>query len=285
MATLLTALMVIGVSGMNVGVNGLADIKVKPRHEEHYETIVTTVYKEDKMFQKFDYNGGRTFVVGDIHGEFDLLMQKLAELRFDIENDHLFSVGDLVDRGPQSADALYYLEQPWFHAVRGNHEQMVIDAGGTSWHVGNGGQWFNDLPEDGTRRKYVLAFNELPYFIEFISPSGRKIGVVHAAVPPYKQVDNAFLTDWDKKVEMLRAGDWGGDKEVIWDRWQVGRAKKHYPRLHKVGDNVLREFNVENIDHVYLGHTPMKEPLNVGNMTWLDTGAFATGKLTVIEVE
>jgi serine/threonine protein phosphatase 1 len=34
----------------------------------------------------------------------------------------------LVDRGPRSEEAIDWIAQPWFHAVRGNHEQMAISV-------------------------------------------------------------------------------------------------------------------------------------------------------------
>ncbi|MBZ0074391.1 metallophosphoesterase [Bordetella hinzii] len=34
-------------------------------------------------------------------------------------------MGDLVDRGPESADVLKWLERPWFHAICGNHDLMT----------------------------------------------------------------------------------------------------------------------------------------------------------------
>jgi serine/threonine protein phosphatase 1 len=60
--------------------------------------------------------------VGDIHGHFQRLQQCLEAVGFDPAVDRLFSVGDLVDRGPHSEAALDWLAQPWFHAVQGNHE-------------------------------------------------------------------------------------------------------------------------------------------------------------------
>lgn len=238
------------------------------------------------MFQKFDYTGGRTFVVGDIHGEFELLEKELTKVDFDLEEgDKLFSVGDLVDRGPQSHLAIDYLNESWFFAVRGNHEQMVIDAGGTHWHVANGGEWFNKL-EPEVKALFVREFQQLPLMIEFVSPSGRRIGICHASFPPTVQNGNTFETDWNEAEKWCAKTDWRFDEnEILWNRYQIGRAKKHYPRLHKVGPNALREFNIANIDHVYFGHTPIKEPFTIGNCTWLDTGAFATGNLTVVEVK
>ena len=54
-------------------------------------------------------------------------------------------MGDLIDRGPQSADCLGLLRCRWFRAVRGNHEQMALEALESGnmrlWQM-NGGDWY-----------------------------------------------------------------------------------------------------------------------------------------------
>ncbi|STV01256.1 serine/threonine protein phosphatase 1 [Klebsiella pneumoniae] len=59
------------------------------------------------------------WLMGDLHGCFALLMNRLRQLRFDPWADLLISVGDLIDRGPQSADCLGLLRCRWFRTVRG----------------------------------------------------------------------------------------------------------------------------------------------------------------------
>ena len=68
------------------------------------------------------------WVVGDIHGEYQLLQSRLHQLSFFPETDLLISVGDNIDRGPESLDVLRLLNQPWFISVKGNHEAMALDA-------------------------------------------------------------------------------------------------------------------------------------------------------------
>lgn len=70
---------------------------------------------------------GRDFVVGDLHGHRALLERALADAGFDTARDRLFSVGDLIDRGPASMETLALLDEPWFHAVMGNHELMLLN--------------------------------------------------------------------------------------------------------------------------------------------------------------
>ncbi len=41
--------------------------------------------------------------------------------------DRLLSVGDLIDRGDGSHRCARFLAQPYVHAVRGNHEDMLLD--------------------------------------------------------------------------------------------------------------------------------------------------------------
>jgi serine/threonine protein phosphatase 1 len=70
---------------------------------------------------------GRDFIVGDIHGQLDDLIQQLKEELFDFSNDRLFALGDLIDRGMQSKECLELLQKPWFFSVIGNHEYIFSD--------------------------------------------------------------------------------------------------------------------------------------------------------------
>lgn len=70
---------------------------------------------------------GRDFVVGDLHGHRALLDRELERLGFDPTRDRLFSVGDLIDRGPDSFGTAALIREPWFHAVLGNHELMLLN--------------------------------------------------------------------------------------------------------------------------------------------------------------
>ncbi len=72
------------------------------------------------MYQRINGSDWRNiWLMGDLHGCFALLMNRLRQLRFDPWANLLISVGDLIDRGPQSADCLGLLRCRWFRAVRG----------------------------------------------------------------------------------------------------------------------------------------------------------------------
>lgn len=79
---------------------------------------------------------GRTFVVGDIHGDLDALRTLLARLPSPGEGDTVVFLGDYVDRGPWSAQVVELvrtLQRDASYTVvclRGNHEDAwlrVID--------------------------------------------------------------------------------------------------------------------------------------------------------------
>ncbi len=208
-------------------------------------------------------NAARMFVCGDIHGCVEQLMSQLRLLGFDENRDHLYALGDLVDRGPDSLGAMALLDKPWFSSIQGNHEIIMIEAanGNGDMHVCNGGGWFAML--DQTERDGLAArAAELPVAMTVTSPSGRKIGLVHADLPG---------DDWDEfmaRVDTPQVADY-----AQWTRDRV-RLAMHGHSLSPIA----------NVDHVYFGHTPVKEPLHVANMSWIDTACFATGRITVVEV-
>ena len=68
---------------------------------------------------------GRDFVVGDLHGCFDLLDRLLETVRFDPGCDRLFSVGGWWITARFAAQS-GISEAPWFYAVQGSHEHMLL---------------------------------------------------------------------------------------------------------------------------------------------------------------
>lgn len=80
-----------------------------------------------KIIRLPENRSGRDFILGDLHGTTILLRALMEHVVFDPGKDRLFSVGDLIDKGKDSPGGLALLRQPWFHAVKGNHEEMMLD--------------------------------------------------------------------------------------------------------------------------------------------------------------
>ncbi|MES1942430.1 phosphoprotein phosphatase [Salinisphaera sp. T5B8] len=226
--------------------------------------------------QYFDANtAGRDFVVGDIHGCFYMLDVLLERLAFDTTRDRLFSVGDLIDRGPDSERAGEFIDAPWFHAIRGNHEQMLLDAvdqGGQAralWHM-NGGDWFDalDVPAAEALTRRVRA---LPLAAEVAMQDGRLAGLVHAEV---------WADSWAKTRALLEhdVADTREFSQLLWNRDRAS-AVEGAPDTQE-----RRGMAVDEIDVVYFGHTPMRDAIARANTRWLDTGAFMGWRLSVAEL-
>ena len=67
-----------------------------------------------------------TYVIGDIHGEYEQLKILLEKMNFK-EDDELFILGDVVDRGPNPIKALQFLMTlPNCTCIAGNHELMAL---------------------------------------------------------------------------------------------------------------------------------------------------------------
>ena len=206
------------------------------------------------MLKTFERNNlGRDLAVGDIHGQFTRLKAALTEIGFDPGVDRLFSVGDLVDRGPESEEAIDWLEKPWFHAVMGNHEQMALDhmAGMSDpkMYILNGGAWFLSLPE-AAQQDIACQYAVLPIAIEVETEHGT-VGIVHAECP---------LNSWETmRYALTEADEYQRQTWVtncLWSRAKING-----------GD----DRPVSGISAVICGHTPLEEVLEAGNTIFIDT--------------
>lgn len=220
------------------------------------------------VVKRFSQNtDGTDYIVGDIHGCFDQLQALVEACSIDPVHDRLFAVGDLIDRGPHSLDALRWMEKPWFHACLGNHEDMLLSSDNPlsflNW-MNNGGEWWLQQDEP-TREEFQLTISQLPLAMEIESPWGC-VGIVHADVP--KDMS------WSQFIQALESGDDRTRWIAIW-----GRAR---------ADGQV-SVGVNGVDRVVCGHTIMfsKEIKTVANVWFIDTGAYMRelgGKLSMIQL-
>lgn len=226
-----------------------------------------------KLLELSANTAGRDFVCGDIHGCFDELEATLARLRFDPAVDRLISVGDLIDRGPRSADALQYLQQPWLHAVMGNHEQMAALAlvtgdkmMWTRWWS-NGGGWAMETADE-VLNALVHAIETLPLAIELQTGHGDPVVITHAELPeqPWAQTRARLL----QLPERLLADDNQPLVQfLLWQRQGVLQQQRH---------------SIAGVRHAFYGHNVVRELTTLGNRSYIDLGCYATGELAVIDI-
>ena len=67
-----------------------------------------------------------TYIISDIHGEYEKLIQLLEKISFS-EQDTLYVLGDVLDRGPNPIKVLLkMMEMPNIIPIAGNHEMMGL---------------------------------------------------------------------------------------------------------------------------------------------------------------
>lgn len=201
---------------------------------------------------------GRDFVLGDIHGAYDLVIEAMKNVQFDCKVDRIFSVGDLIDRGPQSARVIKFLQQLYVFAIRGNHEANMLSlySGGhveekvlsqaarflrIEW-------WLKETVE--TRNSILALIARLPVAMEIETCRG-PVGLVHGDIPK-------GMT-WQKFLSKVEAGD----PKVL----EVALEGRDRIRGNDTS-------GVEGISRIFVGHTTLKGgPQRFGNVFAIDTGA------------
>jgi len=213
-------------------------------------------------------------VVGDIHGQLkcldamiDMLMEKAPSARW-------VFVGDFVDRGEQSAEVLERLRglevaRPNTVFIMGNHEEMMLsflqdpEGAGNRWMRHGGLQTMasygafrlseHNAPE-ALRQARDQLLELLPEGLEAwlnerpgLFQSGN-VAVVHAGADPAKPIT-------DQKTQSLR-----------WGHVRFGQVPRQ--------DGLW----------VVHGHTIVDMPKERNGVISIDTGAYATGRLTAVHI-
>lgn len=219
---------------------------------------------------------GDDYICSDIHGHFSLLEDLLDQAGFDSSKDRLFSLGDLIDRGSESADVLTWLKQDWFHAIQGNHERMLINAVEQKsshmfmqWHAW-GGDWAEDL-DLVQLDKYYQALSKLPVAIELQVSESKKVALVHAELPDQ--------CDWLDVVDQLSNID---EKEVEKSRLVSDMFWKK-SQLYRDPEGLLSIQPVKNIDHVFHGHTIVDFITTHTNRTFMDLGSYLNDDIGLVK--
>lgn len=220
--------------------------------------------------------GKRYYVIGDIHGRLDLYSAMIEAVERDAaeargRHVRVILLGDLVDRGPDSAGVLArtraWQQQRNVRVLAGNHEEMFLKSftrpealrhflkhGGRETLLSFGisskqmrsldlDQLFAMLPRvvPQSERDYIAAFEEIIIAGDY--------AFVHAGIDPERAIDE------QKRSDLL---------------WIRDRFLSHDGALPKV---------------IVHGHTIFGKVMDCGNRIGIDTGAFRSGVLTALVLE
>jgi serine/threonine protein phosphatase 1 len=223
-------------------------------------------------------SGSRLYVVGDIHGRLDLLLRLYEGIVEDARKEpagdrRVFYLGDYIDRGPSSREVLEFLMDrdrerlPAIH-LRGNHEAMLLQfledsSIGPEW-LAYGGlatlmSYGVNLKEGETDQKWAAAQQAL---VENLPNSHKEF---LRSLPTHASAGDYFFVHAG-----VRPGiplDRQADSDLIWIRGEFLSSD---------------DFHGQIVVH---GHSYRTEPDVRPNRIGIDTGAYATGRLTCLVLE
>lgn len=208
------------------------------------------------------------YAIGDIHGEIAKLDAMLALLKGHIApEDTLLFIGDYIDRGPNSPAVLDRVMElkavrPNTITLRGNHEQMMLDARALYDHS----MGARVDPEIGQIWFYNGADNTIAQF----GPGGS--GRFWERIPQrYWQFVGATEMEFTLgPFRFVHAGVL--PRGVFWEEEPLD------PRLWIRDPFLISKQDFGKV--IVFGHTPLQEPVAMENKIGIDTGAAYGGMLT-----
>lgn len=226
----------------------------------------------------------RLYAIGDIHGRLDLLDGLLMEIRADEAarggpKGELIFLGDLINRGPQSAQVIDRLialkaERPETRFLLGNHEEVFL----TALNGDRDALRFFDRV-GGTET--VLSYGIIPQAYE-AADFDELAKMLQAAIPP---AHRAFLEDFE---DMIIEGDYVFVHAGVRQGVPLERQRPSDLRwirgdfLHAPGTDKKPILPGKVIIH---GHTIFEKVIEHPGRIGLDTGAYRTGMLTAMAFE
>jgi serine/threonine protein phosphatase 1 len=222
--------------------------------------------------------GWRAYVVGDVHGRLDLLDQLLGKIHDELDRRParktlLVFVGDLIDRGPESAQVVERLRTYRRRGVKpvfllGNHEEVLLRILGgdtsliDSWLKFGGLQCLESYGVDAKTLRSRSA--------------GEILEAIQRAVPK-EHVE--FLESF---VDSCRFGDYLFVHAGIRPGVEIDQQRQSDLRW------IREPFLFDETDHGFVvvhGHTIRPEVEIRQNRIGIDTGAYRTGVLTALAID
>jgi len=147
-----------------------------------------------------------TYIIGDLQGCFDELMQLLKQIDYDPAQDELWFAGDIVNRGPKSLECLQFVKnlnaQGKAKMVLGNHDFQLLAAYCGLHDYASKSDTLGDILSHSEVDKLIDWLRQQPLMIHHpLHP----VALVHAGVPPQWCIDEAL--SHAKEVESILRGD------------------------------------------------------------------------------
>ena len=239
--------------------------------------VLTKKELEDKNIKRF-------IIVGDIHGCLEELQELLLKCDYTVDRDAVILVGDLVNKGPFSAEVVQFARESEFYVIRGNHEDNALSA------YYRQGKYEEICPSSYTEYLTKLSpediswMRNLPYTISI-----PYLGIifVHAGIIPGQNIAsiNPILLSRMRNVVAFE-GEKQLENEDIDERASMGENNisqiRYEGYIKEVPDSYPWVSKYKGPSHVYFGHDARRGLQKTEFATGLDTGCCYGKKLTSI---
>lgn len=221
-------------------------------------------------------NGERVYAVGDIHGRLDLFEALIAAIEADDAavgpaNTTVILLGDLVDRGPDSAGVIArardWQRRRRVRILSVNHEEMFLNS-------------FESVDVLRHFLRYGGKETVLSYGLDRAVYNGAEIEEIQAIMQrlvPREDLD--FLASFE---DMIAIGDYLFVHAGIHPDVPVEQQRRK--DLRWIREPFLSHLESHGAVVVH-GHTITAEPVDCGNRIGIDTGAYSNGRLTALVLE
>ena len=222
-------------------------------------------------------DGVRIYAFGDIHGRADLLKEMFTVIDRDLAHNpinHPIEVyhGDYIDRGPDSAQTLDLLIE------RGRNRMAVFLKG-------NHEAYFLEVLHDATKFEDWRQFGGLQTLISYGIQPSLKAGAAEQ-VEMLRLLNNALPEEHLQFLCSLQPSFVCGDYFFVHAGVRPGVPLNEQQESDLIW--IRNDFLDSDADFgkfVVHGHTPVRQPEKRKNRINIDTGAYASGNLTVLRIE
>ncbi|NET33625.1 MAG: serine/threonine protein phosphatase [Cyanothece sp. SIO1E1] len=141
----------------------------------------------------------RRIIIGDVHGHYSGLMNLLYAIAPG-SDDQVYFLGDLIDRGPQSSQVVDFVRQNSYQCVRGNHEELLLEAfpngnihmpAFQSWMYSGGHTTLESYSNTQALLEHLKWIKSLPTYLDLDD-----IWLVHAGIHPELPIEAQTSQDF-----------------------------------------------------------------------------------------
>ncbi|QKI89693.1 symmetrical bis(5'-nucleosyl)-tetraphosphatase [Thiomicrorhabdus xiamenensis] len=177
-----------------------------------------------------------TYIIGDLQGCFDELQQLLGKINYRPEEDCLWFVGDLINRGPKSLECLRFVkaleEQGKAKTVLGNHDFHLLAVYSGLVTFLSKSDTIQPILDAPDADELVDWLRKQPLMIHH--PQQNAV-MVHAGIPPQWSIEEALQFASEAQVPLL-GDDWQtfvreelfGSEDTSWDPQMSGWPRIRY---------------------------------------------------------